>query len=173
VTSWSRSTRCGTGNDDGATCCCGRWWAGGRGRWRRRRWGRCLFRTTTRGRFGIRAGIVGVAVAGSVVEDVDVDAEVEVEVDGAGGIEAGGDSGGVVPPVMSSEPAPGCSLAKTMPISAVAPVAASTAERVRRRKRRLARSLDCGVLCGFRCFMVDAGRWWRTLKPYGVSPTTA
>ena len=113
------------------------------------------------------AGIVGVDVAGSVVEDVDV------EVDGAVGIEAAGDLGGVVPPVMASEPAPGCSLATTMPRSAVAPMAANTAERVRRRKRRWVRSLNCGVLCGFRCFMVDAGGWWRTLKPYGVSPTTA
>jgi hypothetical protein len=97
------------------------------------------------------AGGVGVDVLGTVVEVEDVD------VDGAVGIDVAGDSGGVVTLVLAGEPAPGCSLATTMPISAVAPVAASTAERVRRRKRRLTRSRDCGVLGGFRCFMVDAG----------------
>jgi hypothetical protein len=95
------------------------------------------------------AGVVGVDVDGTVVEVEDVD--------GAVGIDVAGDSDGVVPAVLVGAPTPGCSLATTMPISAVAPVAASTAERVRRRRRMLARSRDCGVLCGFRCFMVDRG----------------
>ena len=86
------------------------------------------------------AGVVGVDVGGTVVEDE--------EVDGVVGIDVAGDSDGVVTLVLATEPAPGCSLATTIPISAVAPVAANTAERVSRRRRRLAHSRDCGVLCG-------------------------
>jgi hypothetical protein len=40
---------------------------------------------------------------------------------------------------------PGCSLATTTPMTAVAPVADSTTARVSRRSRRRARSRSCGV----------------------------
>jgi hypothetical protein len=102
---------------------------------------------------GVGARVVGV--------DVDVDVEGTVvegeDVDGAVGIGIPGDSDGVVAVVLAAELAPGCSLATTMPMIAVAPVAANTAERVRRRRRRLARSRDIGVLSGFGCFIVDLG----------------
>jgi len=83
-------------------------------------------------------GVVGVAVAG--VSVVGVDAGGAVEVDVVGG------RAGVVPLVPAPELAPGCSFATTMPIRAVAPVAARTAKRVRRRRRTLARSRVSGEL---------------------------
>jgi hypothetical protein len=108
------------------------------------------------------AGVVGVDVDGTVVEVEDVDCVVGIDVDG--------DSDGVVPVVLGSELAPGCSLATTMPIRAVAPVAASTTDRVRRRRRRLARCRDCGVLCWFRCLMVspDSTRYRAPIDAIGV-----
>jgi hypothetical protein len=54
---------------------------------------------------------------------------------------------------LGAELAPGCSLATTMPITAVAPVAASTAVRVRRRRRVLALSRDRGELYWCGCLM--------------------
>jgi hypothetical protein len=66
----------------------------------------------------------------AVVVVVDVDALVELD---------------VVSDTVVAELEPGCSLATTTPISAVAPVAASTADRVRRRRRTRARSRPSGV----------------------------
>jgi hypothetical protein len=93
----------------------------------------------------VGAEVVGASVVGVLVGDADVDGAVEVEVIG--------DGDGGVPLVLASELAPGCSLATTMPISAVAPVAARTAERVRRRRRTLARSRVPGELCSVACLI--------------------
>ena len=84
-------------------------------------------------------GVVGVAVAGVSVVGVDAGGAVEVDVVGGWA--------GVVPLVPAPELAPGCSFATTTPISAVAPVVAKIAERVRRRRRTLARSRVSGELC--------------------------
>ena len=83
------------------------------------------------------AGVVGVDVVGVAVVVV-VGGDVVVDVVGG--------SAGVVPLGLAPELAPGCSFATTTPISAVAPVAAITAERVRRRRRMFARSRASGEL---------------------------
>jgi hypothetical protein len=88
-------------------------------------------------------GVVGVDVVGVDVVGETVDDEVEVEVNGA--------CDGVVPLVLTPEVAPGCSLATTMPINAVAPVAAITAERVKRRSRISARRRVSGELRSLAC----------------------
>ena len=87
--------------------------------------------------------LVGVDVAGVDVVGATVDGDVEVDV-GDGG-------GGVVPLVLAPELAPGCSFATRMPINAVAPVAAMTAERVRRRSRISARWRVSGELRSLAC----------------------
>jgi hypothetical protein len=88
----------------------------------------------------VRGGLVVVVAAllPDVDPDVDVDDEVGVVV-------------GTVPFVLGAELAPGCSRATTTPITAMAAVAASTAERVSRRKSASARSREWGEL------------WWGSL----------
>jgi hypothetical protein len=83
-----------------------------------------------------------------VVVDVDV---VDVEVDVPDVLEP--------PDLVASDAAltPGCSLAITTPIRAVAPVAARTAARVNRRTRASARRRAAGVLCSLGCFMRNEG----------------
>jgi hypothetical protein len=83
-----------------------------------------------------------------VVVDVDV-VDVEVEVPDV-----------LEPPDLVASVAaltPGCSLAITTPIRAVAPVAARTAARVNRRTRASARRRAAGVLCSLGCFMRNEG----------------
>ena len=95
----------------------------------------------------VEGGVVGVNVAGVDVEGEDVDGVVDVEVVGTGG--------GVVPVVLAPELTPGCSLATTMPMSAAAPVAARTAERVSRRRRSSARSRASVEVCRLACFICE------------------
>jgi len=74
----------------------------------------------------------------------------------------------VVPDV--DEPlAPGCSLATTTPISAIAPAAPSTANRVTCRRRIIARSRAPGVFVSVERFM-EGGLVCRRLPP--ISPST-
>ena len=75
-----------------------------------------------------------------------------------------------VPLVLAPEVAPGCSLATTTPINAVAPVAAITAERVKRRSRNSARRRVSGELRSLACLTGKVrpasglGMWGRTLN---------
>jgi hypothetical protein len=95
------------------------------------------------------------AVVVVVVVDVDV---VDVEVD--------------VPDPVALDAAltPGCSLAITTPIRAVAPVAARTAARVNRRTRASARCRAAGVLCSLGCFMRNEDFLARPHSTAPVSP---
>jgi hypothetical protein len=79
--------------------------------------------------------VVGVGVD---VVDVEVDVDVLEPPDPAG---------------FDAALTPGCSLAITTPIRAVAPVAVRTAARVNRRTRASARWRAAGVLCSLGCFM--------------------
>jgi hypothetical protein len=84
---------------------------------------------------GVACVVVGAEVVVVVATPAD-DAEPEVEEVGVVVVD-------VVPGEEADElDAPGCSLATTTPISTVAPAAATTAERVNRRMRRLAFSRD-------------------------------
>lgn len=106
---------------------------------------------------GLEDGVVGLDVVGVDVAGVDV---VGDTVDGDVVVE--------VPLVLTPEVAPGCSLATTMPINAVAPVAAITAERVKRRSRNSARRRVSGELRSLACLTGKVrpasglGMWGRT-----------
>jgi hypothetical protein len=94
--------------------------------------------------------VAGVAVAGVVVAGVVV-AGVVVEVEGTE-VE-------VLPVVgvLAAELAPGCSLATTKPMSAVAPAAPTIEARVRKRTRAWARCLASGELWSLACFIGGTG----------------
>ena len=94
--------------------------------------------------------VAGVAVAGVVVAGVVV-AGVVVEVEGTE-VE-------VLPvvAVLAAELAPGCSLATTKPMSAVAPAAPTIEARVRKRTRAWARCLASGELWSLACFIGGTG----------------
>jgi hypothetical protein len=83
--------------------------------------------------------VVGALVVGVVEEPALPPDPVPEEDDEVDGVDVGV---AVAPDELGDELAPGCSFATTMPSTAVAPVAASTAERVRRRRSVLARSRD-------------------------------
>jgi hypothetical protein len=82
----------------------------------------------------LSAGGVVVIVGRVVVVVVVVVVEVEVDVCAVEGVVGDDNVGGLVDP--------GCSLATTMPMTPVAPAAVRAANRVSRRSRALARSLD-------------------------------
>jgi hypothetical protein len=65
---------------------------------------------------------------------------------------------------------PGCSLAITTPIRAVAPVAARTAARVKSRTRASARCRAAGVLCSLGCLMRTEDFLARSHSTAPVSP---
>jgi hypothetical protein len=92
---------------------------------------------------GLDDSVVGVDVTGVDVVGPTVGGVVVVDVDDGGG--------GVIPFLLAPEVAPGCSLATRMPITAVAPVAAITAERVKRRSRISARWRVSGELRSLSC----------------------
>jgi hypothetical protein len=77
---------------------------------------------------------------------------------------------GVNPLDVADELAPGCSLATTMPMRAVAPVAVRTAERVRRRSRVWARSRVSGELCSVESFTCGLRP---TRESCGIRPDSA
>lgn len=97
--------------------------------------------------------VVGAVVVVGVLPVVDwVDVDEDAEVDG----EVVDVVGGVVVVVLepAADPAPGCSFATTIPTNVVAPAAANTEARVKRRRRTCARARDSGEFSGF--FTSDA-----------------
>jgi hypothetical protein len=94
--------------------------------------------------------VVGTDVVGVVVPDPAGDPVVGVVVAGVGAgvvVEVDGTEVEVLPVVvLTAELAPGCSLATTTPISAVAPAAPTIEARVRKRTSALARRLAAGEL---------------------------
>ena len=93
---------------------------------------------------GATVDVAAPALPGEFVDGTDVEGTAVVDVE---------DDGARVGPVPASDLTPGCSLATTTPIATVAPVAARATERVRRRRRTLARCLDSGELCSWLGFM--------------------
>lgn len=96
----------------------------------------------------VGAVVVGVVVVGVVVVGVDGELFADASVEGVEVVAP--EVVDVVDPVVvvalevADELAPGCSLATTIPISVVAPAAATTDVRVRRRRRTCACARDSG-----------------------------
>jgi hypothetical protein len=100
--------------------------------------------------------VVDVVASSEPSPDPDVvSGELDVDVLEAGGAEV---AVVVVSEAVTGVLDPGCSLATTAAISAVAPVAATTAALVIRRRRRWARSRARGVGCGVSFVIFSAGR---------------
>ena len=96
--------------------------------------------------FGVVVVVVVVAGVLPVVDWVDVDEVDGVEVDV---VDVVGAVVVVVVLELAAELTPGCSFATTIPINVVAPAAATTEVRVKRRRRKCARVRDSGELSGF------------------------
>jgi hypothetical protein len=101
----------------------------------------------------VRGVVSAVLVGDSVLGDdvVGVVVEVDVDVDGTEVVVEGTEV-----EVLLAVLEPGCSLATTTPMSAVAPVAARKDARVSRRNLLVARCLVSGVKLSLACFMADA-----------------
>ena len=113
------------------------------------------------GRVVVVVVVVGVLpVVDGVDVDEDVDEDVDVEVVGADV---------VVVLELAAELAPGCSFATTIPINVVAPAAATTEVRVKRRRRTCARARDSGEFSGL--FKTEA-RFFSSARVHLRFPTS-
>jgi hypothetical protein len=105
--------------------------------------------------------VVGTGVVGVVVPDPVGDSVVGVVVAGVVAgvvVEVDGTEVEVLPVVvLTDELAPGCSLATTTPMSAVAPAAPTIEARVRKRTSALALRLASGELWSLRCLIGGTG----------------